>query len=227
MYTYAFFKAPLAPLTLPKGIATFVQTVDTGQLSAVIEPDLALESLQQDDVSLVQAVLAHDRVLRSLFLQATILPLRFGTSFSSLQSVLSHMHTHQQTYLRKLAQLEGQAEYMFKLTPVAFPELAIALDVKGKNYFVAKKQQYQAQQLYQTEQQEAVRQIEQVIAQTYPNHYFSESTAEGRTVYLLVAYDQENQLYRHSQSLQEQYPQWELKLGEALPPYHFVTDLTL
>jgi Gas vesicle synthesis protein GvpL/GvpF len=227
MYTYAFFKTPLAPLTLPKGIVTVVQTVDTGQLSAIIEPDLALESLQQDDALLVQAVLAHDRVLRSLFLQATILPLRFGTSFSSLQSLLAHIQTHQQTYLSKITQLEGNVEYTLKLAPVAFPELAIAPDVKGKDYFVARKQQYQAQQSYQTQQQEAVRQIEQVIAQTYPNHCFNESTAEGRTVYLLVAWELEHQLDQHIQSLQEQHPQWELKRGEALPPYHFVTDLTL
>ena len=227
MYTYAFLKTPLAPLTLPKGTATFVQTATSGQLSAIVEPGLALNSLQHDDTLLVQAVLAHDRVLRSLFLQATILPLRFGTCFSSLQSVLAHLHTHQQTYLTKLVQLEGQAEYTLKLTPVAFPELAIAPDVKGKDYFIAKKQQYQAQQSYQQQQQDDARQIEQALAQAYPNHHFSEASAEGRTVYLLVAGDRERQLCQHIQTLQAQHPRWELSLGEALPPYHFVTALTL
>ena len=227
MYTYAFFKTPLAPLTLPSGIATVVQTAAAGQLSAIIEPALSLERLQQDDALLVQAVLAHDRVLRSLFLQTTILPLRFGTCFSSLPSVVNHLHTRQQTYLAKLAQLDGHAEYTLKLTPVAFPELALATDVKGKDYFVAKKQQYQAQQAYQQQQHEAARQIEQTVTQTYSQHHLGEATAGVKTLYLLVAHEQEKQLYQHMQTLQKHHSQWKITLGEALPPYHFVTDPTL
>lgn len=224
MYTYAFLKTPLTPLTLPPGMNAFVQTADAGQLSAVIEPALTLESLQEDDALLVQAVLAHDRILCSLFLQTTILPLRFGTSFSSLSSLLAHLHTHQQTYLSKLAQLDDKAEYTLKLTPVTVPELSIAPEVKGKDYFLAKKQQYQAQLSYQKQQEKAMRQIEQTIAQTSPHHYLSEAENGDKTLYLLVARDRESQLCQQIQTLQQQNPQWELNLGEALPPYHFVTN---
>ncbi|PSB24259.1 GvpL/GvpF family gas vesicle protein [Stenomitos frigidus] len=224
MYTYAFLKTPLTPLTLPKGITAFVQTTNAGQLSAIVEPAVTLEHLPQDDASLVQAVLAHDRVIRSLFLQTTILPLRFGTSFNSLPSLLAHLQAHRQAYLGKLAQLEGQAEYMLKLTPIPFPEVAIASDIRGKDYFIAKKQQYQAQLLYQNQQQEALRQIEQSVAQTYPHHYINESQTGEKTLYLLVARHLDSQLWQQIQSLQQKSPHWELTLGEALPPYHFVSD---
>lgn len=224
MYTYAFLKAPLTPLTLPQGMTDVVQITAAGHLAAVIEPAVDLDRLQQDDTLLVQAVLAHDRVLRSLFLQATILPLRFGTTFSSLPGLLTHLEAHQATYLRQLAQLDGQAEYTLKLTPVPFPELAIEPEVKGKDYFVAKKQQYQAQLLYQTQQKEALRLIEQTMMQTDPRHHISEAEGGGKTLYLLVMRDREEQLCQHVQTLQQQYPQWMLSLGEALPPYHFVTS---
>jgi len=224
MYTYAFCKTPLAPLTLPQGIAALVQPVEAGQLSALVEPDIALETLQQDDRLLVQAVLAHDRVIRSLFLQTTILPLRFGTSFSSLEGLLTHLHTQQQRYLDQLTQLEGKAEYTLKLTPVELPELTIASDVKGKDYFLAKKQQYQTQLLHQKQQQEAFKQIEQAVAQTYPHSRFDDAQAGGKTFYLLIARDREHQLCQSIRRLQAQSSAWQLTLGEALPPYRFVGD---
>ena len=224
MYTYAFFKTPLTPLTLPQGMADVVQTIETGQLSAVIEPALSIDRLQQDDTLLVQAVIAHDRILRSLFLQTAILPLRFGTTFSSLHSLLTHLQSHQQTYLSKLAQLEGKAEYTLKLTPVSFPECAIAPGVRGKDYFIAKKQQYQAQLSYQKQQQEAVWQIEQALIHAYPHYHCTQAETGDRTLYLLVAHDREEQLCQRVQTLQQHHLQWTLNLGEALPPYHFVTD---
>ena len=224
MYTYAFLKTPLTPLTLPQGMTDMVQITAAGQLSAVIEPAVDIDRLQQDDTRLVQAVLAHDRILRSLFLQTTILPLRFGTTFNSLQSLLTHLNSHQETYLSKLAQLEGKAEYTLKLTPVPFPECAIAPEVKGKDYFVAKKQQYQAQLSYQKQQEAAVGQIAQEMIQTNWRYHCTETEAGDKTLYLLVGRDREDQLCQYIQTLQEQYPQWDLKLGEALPPYHFVAD---
>jgi hypothetical protein len=224
MYTFAFCKTPLAPLTLPPGIAAFVQTVETEQLTALVEPAIALDTLQQDDRLLVQAVLAHDRVIRSLFLQTTILPLRFGTSFSSLEGLLAHLHTQQQRYLDQLTQLEGKAEYALKLTPVELPESTITSDVKGKAYFLAKKQQYQAQLLYQHQQQSAFEQIEQAIVQTYPHYCFDEDQAGGKTFYLLIARDREHQLCQSVKRLQAQSSKWQVALEEALPPYHFVGD---
>lgn len=224
MYTYAFCQTPLTPLALPDGIAAPVQMVVAAQLAAIVEPALSLEHLQQDDTLLVQAALAHDRVTRSLCLQTTALPLRFGTCFRSLQGLLTHLETHQQAYLSQLTQLEGKAEYTLKLTPVERSEGLIAPEIKGKDYFLAKKQQYQTQLSYQQQQQAAIEQIEQAISQTYPQHHYSEPAPGAKAMYLLIRRDRELQLCHHIQALQQQYPQWQLTLGDALPPYHFVAS---
>lgn len=225
MYTYAFCRTPLAPLALPHGLTEPVQMVTAAQLSAIVEP-VSLQHLQQDDTLLVQAALAHDRVIRTLCLQTTTLPLRFGTCFSSLQDLLAHLETHQQAYLSQLAQLEGKAEYTLKLTPVEQPEASIAPEIKGKAYFLAKKQQYQTQLLYQQQQQVAIEQIEQAIVRAYPQYHCSEIDSGVKTMYLLVRCDRELQLCDRIQALQQQYPQWQLALGAALPPYHFVASAT-
>ncbi|MBW4471213.1 MAG: GvpL/GvpF family gas vesicle protein [Stenomitos rutilans HA7619-LM2] len=224
MYTYAFCKTPPAPLNLPHGIVALVQSIETGQLSALVEPAISLDALKQDDTLLMQAVLGHDRVIRDLFVQTTILPLRFGTSFNSLEGLKAHLYTQQQTYLNKLAQLEGKAEYTLKLIPQTLPELAIGSAIKGKDYFLAKKQQFQAQLLHQQQQQAAFKQIEQTITQTYRHCRLSEDQTGNKTLHLLLAYDREQQLRQTIQTLQAQHPEWQIALGGALPPYHFVDN---
>ena len=224
MYTYAFCQTPLAPLELPQGIAATVQVVTVDQVAAIVEPAVSLEPLQQDDTLLVQAALAHDRVVRSLCLQTTILPLRFGTCFSSLQGLSVHLETYQQAYLSQLAYLNGKAEYTLKLMPVEPPDAVIAPEIKGKNYFLAKKQQYQQQLSYQQQQQAAIGQIEQAVLQDYPEYCCSQDAAGVKAMHLLVNRDREQQLCDFIQALQQQYPQLQLVLGAALPPYHFVSS---
>jgi hypothetical protein len=43
-------------------------------------------------------------------------------------------------------------------------------------------------------------------------------------MHLLVNRDREQQLCDFIQALQQQYPQLQLVLGAALPPYHFVSS---
>ena len=222
MYVYAFCQTPPTPLALPGGIAGLIQVVTANQLSAIVEPAVSLEHLQQDDALLIQAALAHDRVVHRLFLQTTTLPLRFGTCFRSLPSLLAHLETQQQTYLNQLAKLDGKAEYTLKLSPVERPEADIAPALKGKDYFLAKKQQYQAQLSYQQQQQTAIEQMQQAISQTYAQYSRSETASGAQTMSLLVRRDREHQLRQHVQTLQEQYPEWQLELSVAMPPYHFV-----
>ncbi len=224
MYTYAFCQTPLTPLELPQGIAATVQVVTVGQLAAIVEPGVSLEPLQQDDTLLVQAALAHDRVVRGLYLQTTILPLRFGTCFNSLQGLFGHLETYQQAYLNQLTYLNGKAEYTLKLILVEPPDAVIAPELKGKNYFLAKKQQYQQQLSYQQQQQTAIGQIEQAVLQAYPEHCCSQDAAGVKAMHLLVERDREQQLCDFIQVLQQQYPQLQLVLGAALPPYHFVSS---
>ncbi len=196
--------------------------VNRGELSALVEPDLDLDAVQKDDNQLVQAVLTHDRMICELFWQRTILPLRFGTFFVSLESLLDHLQSNQATYLAKLSQLEGKAEYRLTLTPLELPEVSIPPDLKGKQYFLAKKQQYATQQSLQDQQTTELQDLMAAIAQSYPDRILTEAKAEVEKLYLLADRQQEATLYDHLQTWQTHCSQWELMLGEALPPYHFV-----
>ncbi len=220
MYIYAFFHASTPPLNVLAGIAGEVQVVENGQLSALVEPDLEIEVLQTDNSHLVQVVLTHDRMICELFRQTTILPLRFGTCFVSQESLLEHLGTHQNSYLAKLARLESKAEYRLKLTPCELP-VSAPPGVKGKQYFLAKKQQYQDQQAQQ-EQRSQLAQVLASISKTYDDYHITEVKEGVEKLYLLVDRQQETQLYQQLQEWQNQSSHWELMLGEALPPGHFV-----
>ena len=67
-----------------------LEWIESVGLAAVVEPELALETIEQDDSQLIQAVIGHDRVIQTLFQQITVLPLRFGTCFQDRESVINH-----------------------------------------------------------------------------------------------------------------------------------------
>ncbi|NJR38255.1 MAG: gas vesicle protein [Leptolyngbyaceae cyanobacterium CSU_1_4] len=220
MYTYAFLSTP--PSTLPEGIFSSLQMVSIQGLAALVEPDLAAESLPETDQQLVQAVLSHDRVIRELFEQTTVLPLRFGTCFVSRQGLLEHLQAKRTEYLTKLEELEGKAEYALKLKSIAFPETEIGTDVKGKDYFLAKKQIYQAQAAWQLEQQTELEAWVEAIAQQYA--CVRGKADEGvERIYVLGDRQSAPLLPTSFKTWQLQSAPGEIGLGNPLPPYHFVS----
>jgi Gas vesicle synthesis protein GvpL/GvpF len=222
MYTYAFLASSTAPVELPLGITGSLALIHEAGLAALVEPRLDLEALQQNDDRLVQAVVSHDRVLRELFEQATILPLRFGTSFISQAALEQHLQTHQAEYLQKLAELQDKAEYGLKFVPSELAEPEISTDVKGKAYFLAKKQRYQTLAEQQQQQQVEFHQVIEAIALSYPDVVLSEAKDGVERVYLLSDRQEEPNLYQRLQNWQMQCPHWQISLVDALPPYHFV-----
>jgi hypothetical protein len=222
MYTYAFLLDPASPLDLPDGIAGSLQLMRMNHLAALVEPDLASESLQTNDENLMQAVLAHDRVIRAAFQQATVLPLRFGTCFVSRQALLEHLASHSAEYLDKLVRLQNKVEYPLKLVPIASAEPPLGEGLKGKDYFLAKKQLYQAQAEWQQQQQAELERLTGAIAQTYPDFVRSKSDDGVERIYLLGDRQRERLLYQSFKTWQTECPHWQFSLGEALPPYHFV-----
>jgi hypothetical protein len=223
MYIYAFCKTPESSLEMPRGIAGSVQLVGNDQVSALVELEIDLEKIQAQDEQLLQAVLAHDRTTRALFEQITILPLRFGTFVLSEERLKEHLEMQKVDYLTKLTWLEDKAEYTLKLTPIEFPDAAIAPNITGKQYFLAKKQHYQAQQAQQQQQQTEWETLVQTIARSYPNPFISKSQDDApQRIYLLVHRQEEVMLMQHLQEWQNHCACWQLQLGEALPPYHFV-----
>ena len=219
MYTYAFLST--IPSELPEGILSLLQIISVDGLAALVEPDLAPEALQENDQQLVRAVLSHDRIIRELFEQTTVLPLRFGTCFTSRQGLIEHLEANSAEYLIKLEKLQGKAEYALKLTPIAFPEAAIGSEVKGKDYFLAKKQIYQAQAAWQVEQQRELEALFEAIAQ---QHSWVRGEVDNGIERIYLLGDRQSELWSPAslKTWQLHSAHWELVLGAPLPPYHFV-----
>jgi hypothetical protein len=182
LYTYAFLKTPTESLKLPLGIANPVLLITAGDLSALVEPEVCLDTLQNDDECLIQAVLCHDRVVCELFQQTTILPLRFGTSFLEAENLLTHLRYNAEEYHEKIEQLEGKGEYLLKCIPRKLEEPVLCSETRGRQYFLAKKQHYEAQQdfyiLQSSEWQNFV-------------HVVTQNTIHQRLLFLLLGQNHE------------------------------------
>lgn len=217
MHVYALINTPTQPLELPAGVSGALELVTQGAIAAVVEPDLLLEPLQQDDAQLLQAVLVHDRVIQSLFRQTTVLPLRF-TSFPTLNELVADLDTHQEAYSMALARLTGKVEYSIRLIPVDRAEATIAPNLKGKDYFLAKKRQHQEQQQQRDLQLQEFDRIAGAIALRHP----TQVNAETQQLYVLVNQEDPDKLQREVTLLQERCKLWQCTIGEPLPPFHFV-----
>jgi hypothetical protein len=222
MYTYAFLPNSDDPLDLPEGISGSLQLVAVNGIAALVEPDLSLETIQISDDVLMQAVLCHDQVIREMFEQTPLLPLRFGTYFVSRQGLMEHLGAHWTEYLDKLAKLQGQAEYLLKLVPLAAPEFAVPPDLKGKDYFLFKKQDYQTKVDWQRQQRSELEKVLEAMAQRCPQWTCTEPKDGVERIYILSDRQYEPLLQDWVKTWQSFCPRWELSLGEALPPYHFV-----
>ncbi len=230
MYTYAFFKTPTSPLLLSQGIRGSLKIITSENLSAIVEPALGTDNLPDTDEQLMQAVLIHDQIIREAFQQTPLLPLRFGTCFSSESALVQHLQLHQQQYLDKLEQFQGQAEYLLKAVPLEFPSENLSLSkpnspsppLKGRDYFLAKKQLHQRQLEHQHQQNQQWHDWVNILRQSYPNLILPESQTTEQRIYLLIPQTQEPQLRDQLQQWQTQNVHWQLTLSEALPPYHFL-----
>ncbi len=222
VYAYAFLKTPEVELELPLGINQWVQLVRANQICAVVEFDVDVNRLQGDDGLLVQAIVAHDRTLGELFQQQCLLPLRFGTLFRSVQALQEHLVTREAEYVEKLDRFVGQGEYILKCLKRPEPEFEISTEVRGKAYLLAKKQRYQAIQAFQNEQSAQWDWMRHQVTQWYPEAIASDLEDQSHRIFLLIHKQEEPLLYERFQAWQQTCSAWELQLGDALPPYHFV-----
>lgn len=222
MYTYVFLRSPDHPLNLPEGIAASPRLLRSGELCALVESDLGFEALQSDDDRLMRAVLIHDHMVRAVFEQVDVLPLRFGTRFHSESVLLEHMARDRALYLDKLNSLAGKAEYTLKLIPIDLPEPDLPAGLTGREYFLAKKQRIQTQAQQQQQRQEELYGLKLEITQQFPSPVFTEPQEGIERIHLLSDREAEFALAQSLKRWQEQFPHWEMSFSEALPPYHFV-----
>jgi hypothetical protein len=223
VYTYAF--ALPAQFDMPEGMTEPVKVIGNERLVAIVETGLSFEAFETNDQLLIRAALTHDRVICDLFRQITVLPLRFGTRFLSEEKLLIHLEENVDQYVARLEKLVGKAEYTLKFIPHPLisspePEENEENKQKGKQYFLAKKQQYQARAEQQAAQQAQWQTIIEKASAVYP--VILGQTQEGiEKIHLIAEREVDFSLYPHIQEWQAACSQGTLNLEGALPPYHF------
>lgn len=221
LYTYAFLKTPDFALQLPQGSTNSLIQIDGHGLSAIVEPGISLESFQDDDEKIVKMAIDHDRVICDIFRQITVLPLRFGTYFTSTENLLTHLESYEQEYLNKLEKINGKTEFILKLIPRMLEEDSPVLE-SGRNYFLAKKQHYQQQKNFILAQASEKEILINFISNINQIPIIIQEKGEEVRIYLLVNYQNKTLLLEQFLTWQETCPRWNLSLGEGIPPYHFI-----
>ncbi|MBD2663687.1 hypothetical protein B6N60_01435 [Richelia sinica FACHB-800] len=220
-YTYAFLETPSFPLTLPQGLASQVMLIHGDELSAIVEPGILFESLRNNDEKIIQMAVSHDRVIRELYQQTTVLPLRFGTYFVSTEKLSIHLKSHYQEYRDKIKQIDGKTEFALKLIPRQPEELA-PVEARGRNYFLAKKQQYQSYQNFSLDQAKEKANLIDLIKNINQLPVFIQDQEAEVKIYLLINSQDKIWLLEKFLSWQQSCPHWDLFLEDCLPPYHFI-----
>ncbi len=224
MYAYAFIQGnPPLHIQLPPGIQGALELVYGQQIIAVVEPDLFPESIAtDDDEQLIQAVVNHDFIIRKIFHQTPVLPLRFGSFWHSIADFTQHLIANEAQYLQKINHLAPFAEYTLKFTPIEEPTPEISPEARGKNYLLAKKQRYQIQQQFQAAQTAEWENIQQLVERDYPQLIFGDSQNNQQRLYFLAPRSETTLLQERYHHWQQACPRWQINLGQPLPPYHFV-----
>ncbi|MDX2096904.1 MAG: GvpL/GvpF family gas vesicle protein [Leptolyngbyaceae cyanobacterium bins.59] len=223
MYVYALLPKPDNPLVLPMGIIEPLRMIQTPDLAAVVELEVPWEDLEQRDERLIQAVLAHDRVIQNLFSQTDLLPLRFGTQFFSVETLTRHLESHRQEYLDKLRHLKGKAEYTLRLIPLPPPEDTAPLtELPGRAYFLAKKQRYTSQIEWQQQQEAQLEAFKGAVLQSSLEGIIGEPQEDTARIYLLAPRTDESSILNFLTDWQSACPGWQFVLDDPLPPYHFM-----
>jgi Gas vesicle synthesis protein GvpL/GvpF len=205
MYTYAILR-PTAGLALPPGMVGKTTVLGAGELWALVEPTVHVATIRQDDTQLVAAAITHDRVLREVFGQTTLLPLQFGTEFRSAAKLLQHLNAHQAHYLERLRHLTGKVEHMLKWIAIEPPD-----DLPDHL------PDHLPTAAYRQQQQAELDALLVTLAQTYADIV---PGVDGDRLYFCV--DRVADLPALLPVWQARCLHWQLNLTEPLPPYHFV-----
>ena len=227
IYVYAIILRLDEALSWTEGISGSLQTLGTGQVQAIAEENPFAEGLPQDDEGLLAAVIHHDRILQGLFEQVTLLPLRFGSQFQTQAQLLDYLQRHETFYANQLQQFQQQAEVLLSFAPkdtaIPAPLAPVSADLKGRSYFLAKKQRLQSENDRLALQQEQWPRLQKQIQAAYPQGVWSENTEGGATrAHILISFKRYSHLKKQSDRWQQTFDQWSIQVSEPLPPYHFV-----
>jgi len=229
IYTFAILLAP-APSDLPLGLTGKpIQYFPSDRLIAVIEPDVDIEALKLlPEQSLMQAIVHHDRLICDLFNDRTLLPLRFGTAFVSIEALETYLEVESEKLFASLERLDGYAEFLITGTAIA-SKVEAAANLKGKDYLLAKRSQYLQQEQWRSQLQEEVITYRKVITDNLNSEIYKPEFqhveiqgSEDVRVYALLPRSQVEQLQTTLRSWEAEHSHWQISWSQALPPYHFL-----
>lgn len=208
------------------GISNELIYLESGDLVAIVEPGFPVQACAASEQALIDAIVVHDRVLLSAFAVTTVLPLRFGTEFATDTALLDHLQNQQASYLKALIALQGKAEVSLKIFAELPEPEAIPANLKGREYFQAKKAQSQQQQTLQIQldgdRQSLVKELQfhniQVFTKSV-DHYLLLCDRGFAIQDVLTIWQLQTQ---ESDSAPTQ---WTWKISEMLPAYHFAAEV--
>ena len=220
IYVYAILFSSTKELDFPQGIQGRVEMISYGNIAVIIERDILIQNLQKTEDILLKAIVTHDQVIQSIFSQVSLLPLRFGTGFTSLDSLLENLKNNQSQYNQKLHKLTNCVEYCIKFIPLDFKiNKAKDLDLKGKSYLLAKKKNYQLQQEFISNQENQWKAIKESISQEFADNILIQEQEAIKQIFLLEK--QQNNIDILINSWQQKAPNWQITTSLPLPCYHF------
>ncbi len=229
IYTFAILLAP-APSDLLMGLTGKpIQYLQSDRLIAAIEPNVDIEALKLlPEQSLMQAIVHHDRLICELFNQRTLLPLRFGTAFVSISALETYLKDESERLLASLQRLDGYAEFLITGSAIA-PKVEASVNLKGKDYLLAKRSQYLQQEQWRSQLQEEVLDYRQTLIDSLNSDLYTPEFQHVETqgsedvrVYALLPRSQVVFLQDSVRSWEEEHSHWQISWSEALPPYHFL-----
>ncbi len=208
------------------GISAELIYLESGDLVAIVEPGFPVQACAASEQALIDAIVVHDRVLLSAFAVTTVLPLRFGTEFATDAALLDHLQNQQQHYLAALTALQGKAEMSLKLSAKLPESELISASLKGREYFQAKKEQSQQQQMLQTrldgDRQSLIEELQLQNIRVFTksvDHYLLLCDRGIAIQDVLTIWQLQMKECDSSQT------QWSWKVSEMLPAYHFAAEV--
>lgn len=231
IYTFAILLAP-EPADLPLGITgKSIQYLLCDRLIAAIESDIDVEALNHlPEQALMQAIVQHDRLICELFAERSLLPLRFGTAFVSINALETYLQEKQEKLLASLSRLDGYAEFLITGSAIA-PKAEVETNLKGKNYLLAKRSQYLQQEQWRSQLQTEVLNYRETLitslsSETYKPEFLQVETqgSENVRVYALLPRSQIESLQQTTRSWEEKHSHWQIQWSQPLPPYHFLSN---
>ena len=162
---YVFCIAGPGPISLPS-FDLPVRVLNCGQLSALVT-DVPLSEFSRSSLTTHQSnfawledrVVRHDLVVREAMKHTTILPLRFGSIFTSEQALLDFLNEQRPLFARLLEKFAGRQEWGAKLfaSPAALRPLSAARHASptqaspGRGYLLHKRLQNLTRRKAETE----------------------------------------------------------------------------